>query len=179
MQCPYCRCEEQKVIESRPAREGAAIRRRRECLGCLRRFTTFEEPEALRLFVVKRDGSREPFDESKVLNSMAIACRKRQVPTADLQGAVDRIVLDLMANLSDEVSSSEIGERVLRELRNLDIVAYVRFASVYREFETLDDFEAIVAGFKSGPEILRSALMATQMADAEPGEKTAKARPRK
>jgi transcriptional repressor NrdR len=167
MQCPYCRCEEQKVLESRPARDGAAIRRRRECIGCARRFTTFEEPEALRLFVVKRDGSREPYDENKVLNSMSIACRKRQVPTADLQSAVDSITRDLLQTLTDEVTSSQVGEYVLRELQNIDTVAYVRFASVYREFETLDDFEAIVAGFKSGPEILKNRAARTSKRLAE------------
>lgn len=152
MQCPYCRSEDQKVLESRPAREGAAIRRRRECIGCGRRFTTFEEPEQIRLFVVKRGGSREPYDEDKVLKSMAIACRKRHVSAIDLQDAAYRVTRSLLNLMEDEITSVQIGEAVLRELKEIDIVAYVRFASVYREFESVSDFEAIIAGFKAGPE---------------------------
>jgi transcriptional repressor NrdR len=144
MRCPFCGYIDQKVLDSRPAREGEAIRRRRECLGCNRRFTTFEEPEKPRLFVVKRDGSREEFSRDKCLNSMLIACRKRPVSVDTLKGAVGHIERDLFQEFEDEAPTSAIGERVMNELRRIDQVAYVRFASVYREFETVSDFRAIV-----------------------------------
>lgn len=144
MQCPYCGFIDQKVLESRSAREGDAIRRRRECLSCGRRFTTFETPERPRLFVVKRNGSRCDFSREKVLTSMLIACRKRRVPLEDIQDAVDRIERDLFQEFDTEVATAAIGERVLRELLEIDSVAYVRFASVYREFETMADFKAII-----------------------------------
>jgi transcriptional repressor NrdR len=144
MRCPFCGYIDQKVLDSRPAREGEAIRRRRECLSCNRRFTTFEEPEKPRLFVVKRDGSREEFSREKCMSSMLVACRKRPVSVEDLRKAVGRIERDLFQEFEDEVATSEIGERVMNELRGIDQVAYVRFASVYREFETVSDFRAIV-----------------------------------
>lgn len=144
MRCPFCGYIDQKVLDSRPAREGDAIRRRRECLGCGRRFTTFEEPERPRLFVVKRGGAREEFSRDKCLTSMLIACRKRPVPVEALREAVERIERDLFQEFEDEVPTKAIGERVMRELHDLDTVAYVRFASVYREFETVADFAGIV-----------------------------------
>jgi transcriptional repressor NrdR len=148
MRCPFCGFIDQKVLDSRPAREGEAIRRRRECIGCGRRFTTFEEPERPRLFVVKRDGSRAEFDRDKVLRSMTVATRKRRIPIEDLRAAVERIERDLHQCFEDEVATQEIGERVLRELWLIDTVAYVRFASVYREFETLKDFEEMLESMK-------------------------------
>jgi transcriptional repressor NrdR len=144
MRCPFCGFIDQKVLDSRPAREGDSIRRRRECLGCGRRFTTFEEPERPRLFVIKRGGAREEFSREKCLNCMLIACRKRPVPVEALRSAVERIERDLFQEFEDEAPSRALGERVMHELANLDAVAYVRFASVYREFETVQDFRDIV-----------------------------------
>ena len=144
MRCPFCGYIDQKVLDSRPARDGEAIRRRRECISCGRRFTTFEEPERPRLFVVKRDGSRVEFDRDKALRSMLLATRKRRIAIEDLRAAVERIERDLYQSFEDEAPTSEIGERVLHELWKLDTVAYIRFASVYREFETVADFEEIV-----------------------------------
>jgi transcriptional repressor NrdR len=146
MHCPYCGYPDQKVLESRVAREGEAIRRRRECLACGRRFTTFEIPERPRLFVVKRDGSRQEFSREKVLNSMLIACGKRPVPLETLRDASADIERDLFQEYEEEVPSTAVGERVMRSLSGIDTVAYVRFASVYQEFETLGDFTRIVEG---------------------------------
>ena len=144
MKCPYCGFDDQKVLDSRPAREGEAIRRRRECLSCGRRFTTFEAPELPRLFVVKRGGARQEFSREKVLNSMLVACGKRPVPLETLRSAAEKIETDLFQEFIDEVPSTEVGERVMRELKAMDTVAYVRFASVYKEFETIKDFQNIV-----------------------------------
>lgn len=144
MRCPYCGHDDQKVLDSRPAREGEAIRRRRECTRCGRRFTTFEEPERPRLFVVKRGGSREEFTRDKVLASMLIACRKRPISMETLRRAAESVERDLYQRYEDEVPTSFVGERVMEELKRLDTVAYVRFASVYREFQTVSDFREIV-----------------------------------
>jgi len=144
MRCPYCGYEDQKVLDSRPARDGEAIRRRRECNDCGRRFTTFEEPERPRLFVVKRGGSREEFDRDKLINSMIIASRKRPVSVDRLRRAADAVERELYQEFEDEVPTTAIGERVMSELRLIDAVAYVRFASVYREFQTVSDFRSIV-----------------------------------
>ena len=154
MHCPYCGHPEQKVLDSRPAREGEAIRRRRECESCGRRFTTFEEPEKPRLFVVKRDGSRVEFSREKVLAGMLVACHKRKVPVEVLREAAELIERDAFQEFVDEVPSTEIGERVIEALRKIDTVAYVRFASVYREFETVSDFREIVESCHDEP-ILR------------------------
>jgi len=144
MRCPFCGFDDQKVLDSRPAREGEAIRRRRECLGCERRFTTFEAPERPRLLVVKRDGSRADFNKDKVMHSMLLAARKRPVPADVLREAVERVERSLFDSFDDEVPTSAIGHRVMQELSQIDVVAYVRFASVYQEFETLQDFIEIV-----------------------------------
>jgi transcriptional repressor NrdR len=144
MRCPFCGFIDQKVLDSRPAREGEAIRRRRECLGCGRRFTTFEEPERPRLFVVKRGGAREEFSRDKCLSSMLIACRKRPISVEELRAAVERIERDLFQEFEDEVPTKAIGEKVMRELHAIDTVAYIRFASVYREFDTIEDFASMV-----------------------------------
>ena len=144
MRCPYCGYEDQKVLDSRPARDGEAIRRRRECNDCGRRFTTFEEPEKPRLFVIKRDGTREEFNGEKALRSMLIACRKRPVPIEALQEAVCQVERELFDLCEAEIASVEIGERIMAHLMRLDTVAYVRFASVYREFETLADFREMI-----------------------------------
>lgn len=140
MKCPYCGFSESKVIDSRPAEEGATIRRRRECLECKKRFTTYEIMERLPLIVIKRDGSRQSFDSIKLLNGMIRACEKRPVPMHDLQAVVDDIEQELQGSLEREVDSTEIGELVMERLKRLDEVAYVRFASVYRQFKDISTF---------------------------------------
>lgn len=143
MRCPFCGYDDLKVLDSRPVPDGESIRRRRECLSCARRFTTVERAERPRLFVVKRDGGREEFNRDKVFESMRIACRKRPISTETLKEAVTRIERDLFQE-DDEVTTKEVGGRVMRELATVDTVAYVRFASVYQEFETVADFAALV-----------------------------------
>lgn len=147
MKCPYCGWPEQKVLESRPARDGLAIRRRRQCMSCGRRFNTFEGAERPRLFVVKRDGGREEFAPTKLLRGLETACHKRSVPHEALAEAVARIERALMDEYEDEAPSSAIGELALQALHRLDAVAFVRFASVYREFETPQQFTEIVDEF--------------------------------
>jgi transcriptional repressor NrdR len=148
MKCPFCGNDDQRVLDSRPAREGEAIRRRRECIGCNRRFTTFEEPERPRLFVEKRDGTREEFSRDKCLNSMLIACRKRGISVDILRASVERIERDLYQEFEDEAPTQHIGEKVLQELFAVDSVAYVRFASVYKEFETVGDFKQVIEAMR-------------------------------
>ena len=150
MRCPYCGYEDQKVLDSRPARDGDAIRRRRECLRCERRFTTFEEPERPRLLVVKRDGSRADFSRDKVLHSMLLATRKRRIPADVLREAAERVERSLYDQFDEEVPTRAIGDSVLQELAQIDVVAYVRFASVYKEFETLEDFIQLIEEVRRG-----------------------------
>ncbi|MBR5113924.1 MAG: transcriptional regulator NrdR [Oscillospiraceae bacterium] len=140
MRCPFCSYSESKVIDSRPAEEGSTIRRRRECLSCGKRFTTYEIMERLPLLVVKKDGRRQSFDRVKLLNGMVRACEKRPVPMAELEAIVDDIEQELQNSLEREVSSVKIGEMVMDRLKNLDEVAYVRFASVYRQFKDINTF---------------------------------------
>ncbi|MCL2126211.1 MAG: transcriptional regulator NrdR [Oscillospiraceae bacterium] len=140
MKCQFCGYSESKVVDSRPAEEGATIRRRRECLSCKKRFTTYEIMEHLPLLVIKKDGSRQTFDKQKLLNSMLRACEKRRVPLSDLQSAADEIELELLNSLEHEISTSEIGEMVMDKMKALDEVAYVRFASVYRQFRDINTF---------------------------------------
>lgn len=147
MKCPFCGYSDQKVLDSRVAREGDAIRRRRECLSCGRRFTTFEAPERPRLFVVKRGGERQEFSREKVLSSMLVACGKRPVPLETIREAAERIERDVFQEAEDEIPSTAIGERVMQELAAIDTVAYIRFASVYREFDSVSDFKKIVEAF--------------------------------
>ena len=142
MRCPFCGYSESKVIDSRPADEGASIRRRRECLSCAKRFTTYETMESLPLVVIKRDGSRQTFDKSKLLNGMIRACEKRPVPLADLERIAGEIEQDLQNSMEREIKTEVIGERVMDRLRSVDQVAYVRFASVYRQFKDIDTFMA-------------------------------------
>lgn len=142
MKCPYCSNPESKVVDSRPADEGSSIRRRRECLECHRRFTTYETMESLPLVVIKKDGSRQTFDKSKLLGSMIKACEKRSVPMATLEKIADEIEQSLQNEMEREVSSSEVGELVMDRLRGVDEVAYVRFASVYRQFKDINTFMA-------------------------------------
>ena len=140
MKCPYCGYKESKVVDSRPAEEGSSIRRRRECLSCEKRFTTYETVESLPVVVIKKDGSRQSFERSKVLHGMIRACEKRPVAFDELERISDEIEQNLQNSLEREVSTEEIGEQVMDRLRLLDEVAYVRFASVYRQFKDIDTF---------------------------------------
>lgn len=140
MRCPFCGYAESKVIDSRPAEEGSTIRRRRECLACQKRFTTYEIMERLPLVVVKRDGSRQTFDKIKVMNGMLRACEKRPVSLQSLEKIADEIEQELQNSLEREVSTTEIGEMVMSKLKHVDEVAYVRFASVYRQFKDVNTF---------------------------------------
>jgi transcriptional repressor NrdR len=140
MRCPKCECQEDKVIDSRSSREGSTIRRRRECLQCGHRFTTYEEIERQPLVVLKRDGRREEFSREKLLSGIRRACQKRPVSPQAIEEVVDRIVSEIHDKYDGEVPCLAIGERVMDELRSLDPVAYVRFASVYRRFEEAVDF---------------------------------------
>ena len=142
MKCPFCAYLESKVVDSRPADEGASIRRRRECLSCHKRFTTYETMESLPLMVVKKDGSRQSFDRNKVMNGLIRACEKRPVPLAELEKIAAEIEQDLQNSMEREISTEAIGERVMERLRSVDQVAYVRFASVYRQFKDIDTFMA-------------------------------------
>ena len=140
MKCPFCGYTESKVIDSRPAEEGATIRRRRECLACGKRFTTYEIIERLPLVVIKRDGSRQTFDKVKLINGMVRACEKRPVALSQLEAIADEIEQELQSHLEREISTVEIGEMVMNRLKDIDEVAYVRFASVYRSFKDINTF---------------------------------------
>ncbi len=140
MKCPFCAYTESKVIDSRPAEEGATIRRRRECLACQKRFTTYEIIERMPLVVVKRDGSRQSFDKMKLINGMIRACEKRPVPLPVLEQIGDDIEQELQSKLEREISTVDIGEMVMARLKDVDEVAYVRFASVYRSFKDINTF---------------------------------------
>ncbi len=140
MRCPYCNEENLKVIDSRPMDEDNAIRRRRQCENCGRRFTTFEKVETIPLMVIKKDNSREPYNRAKIEKGVLSACHKRPVSVGDISGMIDEIEAQLFQMDSKEVSSSEIGELVMERLKELDEVAYVRFSSVYREFTDVNTF---------------------------------------
>ena len=140
MRCPYCGYRESKVVDSRPADEGASIRRRRECLSCEKRFTTYETVESLPLMVVKKDGSRQSFDRNKVMAGLIRACEKRPVSFSTMEEIVNEIEQTLQNEMEREVSSAEIGELVMERLKKVDEVAYVRFASVYRQFTDVSSF---------------------------------------
>ena len=140
MKCPYCAYPESKVVDSRPADEGASIRRRRECLSCHKRFTTYETMESLPLMVIKKDGSRQSFDRGKVLGGLIRACEKRPVSYQTLENLVIEIEQVLQNQMDREVSSAQIGELVMERLKKVDEVAYVRFASVYRQFKDINTF---------------------------------------
>ena len=140
MKCPYCFHPESKVVDSRPANEGASIRRRRECLLCHKRFTTYETMELLPMVVVKKNGNRQTFDRSKLVNSMLKSCEKRTVALSEIEAAADAIEQELQNELGGEVNSERIGELAMEKLKGLDEVAYVRFASVYRQFKDINTF---------------------------------------
>lgn len=140
MKCPYCFYQESKVVDSRPADDGERIRRRRECLRCQKRFTTYEIVETTPLMVIKRDRSREPFNREKILAGLLRACQKRPIPIARLEEIVSDIEMVLQNRLEHEVDSRVIGEMVLERLKPVDEIAYVRFASVYRQFKDINTF---------------------------------------
>jgi transcriptional repressor NrdR len=151
MRCPKCGCQDDKVVDSRASREGATIRRRRECLGCSFRYTTYEEIEREGLMVVKRDGRREEFSREKLASGVKKACQKRPISPQALEEMVDRIVQELSDQFDREIPCSEIGERVMNGLRALDQVAYVRFASVYRRFQEATEFVQAVRNLEAQP----------------------------
>lgn len=140
MKCPFCNFEESKVIDSRPTDEGERIRRRRECMSCGKRFTTYEIIESVPIVVVKKDKSREVFDRDKLFNGMMRACEKRPVSVEVIEKAIDEIEAELQNSLDREVTSVKIGEYVMDKLKDIDEVAYVRFASVYRQFKDINTF---------------------------------------
>ncbi len=140
MKCPYCGFQDSKVVDSRHSEDGLSIRRRRECQACQKRFTTYETVESLPIVVIKRDESRQAFDRNKVLNGMLRACEKRPVPLAQLEAVTDEIEQVIQNTLDREVSTAKIGELVMERLKPLDEVAYVRFASVYRQFKDINSF---------------------------------------
>jgi transcriptional repressor NrdR len=140
MQCPYCDFEDTKVIDSRLSETKDAVRRRRECLSCEKRFTTYERREPLRLMVIKRDGGKEPFDRDKLMSGLSKACAKQQVTDEQVELMVDEIEAELRERRRHEVTSRRLGDMVLVRLRRLDMVAYLRFASVYRQYTDVDQF---------------------------------------
>ena len=146
MKCPYCAHLEDKVVDSRESKEGEVIRRRRECLGCGKRFTSYERIDQIPHMVVKKDGRREPFDREKVLAGLRRACEKRPVPTKALENIADRVEAMVQESPDREVPTVAIGEFLMERLRELDRVAFVRFASVYRDFKDVDQFMATLKG---------------------------------
>ena len=145
MRCPNCGCPDSKVIDSRPVEEGNSIRRRRECLECQRRFTTFEMLESVQIFVLKKNGTKEIFDRSKMLSGIMKACQKRPVNGEEIAAEIEA---ELQNNLVQEIPSRQLGEMIMSKLKDRDEVAYVRFASVYREFKDIDSFLAELNGLK-------------------------------
>lgn len=140
MKCPYCECSESKVIDSRPVDEGASIRRRRECLSCEKRFTTYEQIESVPLVIIKKDGKREVYNRQKLLNGILRACEKTPVTYSQIETLVSEIEANVYSRLDKEISSNEIGELVMEKLKKTNDIAYVRFASVYREFKDVNTF---------------------------------------
>ena len=140
MKCPYCNCEDTKVVDSRPVEDGLATKRRRECNKCKKRFTTFEKIENALLVVVKKDGTRESFDKNKIVNGIMKACQKTSVTYEDVQKIADSIERVLGNTMEKEIRSNVIGKLIMERLREIDQVAYVRFASVYQEFKSVDTF---------------------------------------
>lgn len=140
MKCPFCNSIDSKVLDSRPTEDSASIRRRRECVSCLKRFTTYEKVEDIPVYVIKKDGSREPFSKRKILNGILRSCEKRPVSISDIESLVDEIEKHVQGTMHREVSSEYIGEIVMEKLKKLDDVAYVRFASVYKQFQDINTF---------------------------------------
>lgn len=140
MRCPFCNFEESKVIDSRPTDEGSTIRRRRECIKCKERFTTYERVEERPIIVIKKDGTRESFDQNKIIRGMLKSGEKRPITLKEIEDAADEIEKSISNSMKKEISSKEIGDMVMKELKKLDDVAYIRFASVYREFKDIESF---------------------------------------
>lgn len=140
MRCPFCKKDHDRVIDSRTANGGATVRRRRKCLSCQKRFTTYEKVEEITLYVIKKDGRRDVFDREKIKRGLLTACKKRPVSLQTIEDIVNRIEIELYENYDREVKSTKVGDLVMRELKTLDHVAYVRFASVYREFKDVSEF---------------------------------------
>lgn len=153
MKCPYCSCEESKVVDSRPTDEGERIRRRRECFNCNKRFTTYEIIETMPMMVVKRDKSREPYNRVKLTNGILRACEKRNISLDQIDAVVDKVEAKIENTLDREVSSKTIGEYALEVLKDVDEVAYVRFASVYRQFQDIDSFLEELKNLKKTTEL--------------------------
>ena len=156
MKCPYCGSEDTQVIDTRANLEANNVRRRRKCTGCEKRFTTYERVDLKMPRLVKKDGSRSDFDRDKLMGSMMLALRKRPVSTEDVEAAVDRVIERLRSLGEREVSTTRVGDFVMRELAKLDKIAYIRFASVYRQFETPEDFREALQEVKSPPRKKRS-----------------------
>lgn len=150
MKCPNCEGNDDKVIDSRPAEDGSSIRRRRECLLCGSRFTTYERVEDMPLMVVKKDGSRQPFDRQKLIIGIMKSCEKRPITTGQIERLIDNIERAANNALRREITTSEIGEQVLKQLRSIDEVAYVRFASVYRAFSDINSFVSEISALTVG-----------------------------
>ncbi len=140
MKCPFCGNLDSRVVDSRPTDEGTSIRRRRECIGCTKRFTTYEKIEVLPLFIIKKDGRRESFDRNKIMTGLLKACEKRPIAIKDLDKLVQNIEKAIYNSLEQEITSVKIGQMVMERLKDLDEVAYVRFASVYRQFKDVNNF---------------------------------------
>lgn len=140
MKCPFCSHSDTKVLDSRPTEDNTSIRRRRECLKCLKRFTTYEKLEDIPVFVIKKDGTREPFNKRKVLTGILKSCEKRPVPISKMESAVNEVEKQIYNTMQQEVTSDYIGELVMQRLKTIDDVAYVRFASVYRQFKDINTF---------------------------------------
>ncbi len=140
MKCPFCGYIESKVVDSRPTDEGQTIRRRRECIECAKRFTTYEKIEKVPIMIVKKDGNRQAYDRNKILNGMIRACEKRPVAISTIEESVDNIEKQIYNSMEKEITSTEIGEMVMDELKSIDEVSYVRFASVYRQFKDINSF---------------------------------------
>jgi transcriptional repressor NrdR len=152
MRCPFCKKDNDKVIDSRSANAGATVRRRRECLACSKRFTTYEKVEEITLYVIKKDGRRDVFDREKIKRGLLTACKKRPVSLQTIEDIVNRIEIELYEKYDREVKSTKIGDLVMRELKAIDHVAYVRFASVYREFKDVGEFmRELKPMLKAGP----------------------------
>jgi transcriptional repressor NrdR len=171
--CPFCNFEDTKVIDSRLAGEGRQVRRRRECLSCGERFTTFEQAELVMPYVVKRDDRREPFDEAKLRNGMLAALQKRPVQREEIERSIEHVTHILQTIGEREVSSRLIGDLVMEELRKLDVVAYVRFASIYRSFQDVTEFQQEIERLQSLPSLLESreqmSLLPTDGPPKKPG----------
>ena len=148
MTCPFCGHKEDKVIDSRESKEGDVIRRRRQCLGCERRFTTYERSDEIPYMVIKKDGRREKFDRQKVLGGLLRACEKRPIPMSRLAEIVDAVETNLSETADREISTTEVGEMLMARLKGLDKIAYVRFASVYRDFQDVEAFLDELKGLK-------------------------------